>query len=310
MDKTDKQMRVLWGKDGQGPGPCVAVLGFFDGLHIGHRALVERAQQLGQALGLPTVLHTFSELDKGSGRLTLLPQKLDILAQWGLDAVLIDEMDEAYRSQSAQQFFDGVLRGRLQARALVCGFHYRFGHRAAGDATLLAQLCAQAGIEILVQPPVEADGALVSATRVRALLQSGEIGCANALLGRPYALFGRVRHDRGLGRTLGFPTLNFSPQPGAALPRFGVYLSRARVAGRPIFAMSNIGLRPTVSQQDEAVIETHLLDFEGDCYGLDVRVELLEFLRGEQRFDSVERLRAQLVTDKQKAHELAAKYHK
>ena len=188
---------------------------------------------------------------------------------------------------------------------MTCGYDFRFGRGGAGDAAALKRLCAPLGIAVEVVPEFRLAGREVSSTRIRALIAQGEVEEAGRLLGYPFAVEGSVGQGNHLGRTLQFPTVNQRLQEGMVQPRFGVYVSRTRAAGRWWPSVTNVGVKPTVGSE-WPVAETNLLGFSGDLYGAEIRVELLHFLRGEQKFASVEALREQIARDVQSARDYFA----
>ena len=188
-----------------------------------------------------------------------------------------------------------VLLERLRARDIVVGYNHRFGRGARGDARLLEDLAGRAGFRAHVVPPMTVDGAAVSSSEIRAALDRGDVSAAARSLGRPYAIAGTVASGAGRGRALGFPTANIAPDRPLLAAR-GVYLGRVHVEGKPHSAVVNVGVRPTFGETTLAV-EAHLLDFTGDLYGCEVRLDFIERLRDEMRFPSVDELRAQVFRD-------------
>ncbi|MDR0883088.1 MAG: riboflavin biosynthesis protein RibF [Oscillospiraceae bacterium] len=265
----------------------IAALGSFDGLHMGHWAVLQDAQ-------LPaTVCLLFDGLDKSAQLLTT--EKRDaLLREAGIEPVVF-AFDELQHLTPAQ-YVDEVLCAQLHVDGVVCGYNYHFGAGAAGDADTLRTLCAARGIACRVVPPVLQAGMPVSATRIREALRLGDVPTANALLGRPFGYDFPVAHGDARGRTLGYPTANqFFPE-GFLIPRRGVYASRVTLAGTVYPAMTNIGLRPTYASP-VPLSETHLFGFSGDLYGQKLPVELLAFIRDERAFASAEELTKQLTSD-------------
>ena len=289
------------------PGkPASAALGLFDGLHLGHRAVIGAAA----AQGLRTAVFTFSfdrpELVTKPDFAAILSdtRRAEVFARLGVE-LLCEPPFSAVHDLSPREFVTDVLVARLGVRAIACGEDFRFGKGAAGDAELLSALCRELGLRLTVVPPVLRDGAPVSSTRIRALLREGRMPEAAALLGEPYTIDFPVAHGRQLGRRMGYPTINQIFPAGMLLPKFGVYAAVAEVDGKHFPAVTNIGVKPTLGGVDAPSAETTILGFEGDLYGRRVPVQLISFLRPEQRFDSVESLFAQVARDAGRAEKVA-----
>lgn len=278
---------------------CVA-LGYFDGLHIGHTAVIKASQ----SEGLESVVFTFSP--KGSGKpedtLLLFSERDALLEKAGVSAAVRPEFS-AFSSLSPEQFVKGVLKEKLGAKRVACGENYRFGKNAAGNSADLARLCSAEGIDCAIVPPVKSDGMTVSASAIREALSGGDIPLASRMLGRPYGYTLRVRDGQHLGRRLGAPTINQHFPPGFFLPRLGVYASTALVDGRLYSAVTNIGIRPTVGAP-APLSETYIQEFSGDLYDRKITVTLLAFLRGERKFDSLDLLKSAIADDAVRSKEL------
>ena len=195
----------------------------------------------------------------------------------------------------------------MNAKHIVCGFNYRFGKNGSGNADVLKELCAKNGISLSIIPPVTIDGVTVSSTEIRIALEGGNPELANAFLTRPYYIQSEVINGQHLGRTLGFPTINQTFPPQKAIPLHGVYLSRVLFNNTVKYGITNVGLRPTVGS-DTVYAETNIFDFNENLYGVLVKTELLHFLRGEQKFSSLEKLSAQVKQDIEKAKQLLSNY--
>ena len=280
--------------------PSAVALGLFDGLHLGHRAVIERAAACAPEL-LPTVFtFTFDDpehITKPHYAALLSPErKRATLAALGVQLVC-EPPFSSFRQLEPDRFFQQVLLERLQAKAVFCGYDYRFGLGAKGDAPLLETLCRQAGIRFEAVPPLTRNGAPVSSTRIRELLHEGRVREANLLLGEPYTIDFPVSHGRELGRKMGFPTINQLYPEGSLLPKFGVYASQASVGGQTYMGVTNVGIKPTIAGGDAPSAETYLLDYQGDLYGKRIPLSFLEFIRPERRFDSVDELFRQIAAD-------------
>jgi len=288
----DHLMDVTWLPDAQRRPRHVAV-GEFDGVHVGHREVIRGADTV---LTFEPHPRTVVAPDSAPKLLTTLEVKADLIAGLGVRELVVIPFDGSFAAQTAQEFIDRELVGRLDARVVSVGENFRFGNRARGDADLLR---AQDAFETRVVDLVQADGELVSSTRIRALVAAGEVEAAARLLGAPFQLRRTVVHGDKRGRTLGFPTANLVPDPALVVPGHGVYACRAFVGGRAVDAATNVGVRPTFKTGRGLLVEAYLLDFEEDLYGAELRLDFLERLRGEQRFDTVEALVEQMQRDVQ-----------
>ncbi len=274
--------------------PRVVALGIFDGVHIGHRAVITKANQTGKHCAVYTFLPQTVTTKSGEGQ--LCPDE----TAYQLDTLGVQELFLAdfstVRHLSPADFVHQVLRDTLCAQRVVCGFNYRFGKNGEGDAALLTQLCADCGIAVTVVPEVTVDNHAVSTTAIRQALSTGDMATVRRLLGRNYCLRLPVVDGQHLGRRLGMPTINQTLPSDWALPRFGVYASCAIAEGHVYPAVTNIGRRPTVGT-DTPLAETHIIGFSGDLYGQTVAVYPLQYLRPEQTFDTLDALRTQVQAD-------------
>jgi riboflavin kinase / FMN adenylyltransferase len=278
------------------PRPRRVAVGEFDGVHLGHREVIA---------GSDTVL-TFEphplrvvRPEAAPKLLTSLEVKAELIAELGVDELVVVPFDDGFAQQSPHAFIDEVLVDSLGATHVAVGENFRFGHRASGDATLLA---ADERFRTRVVPLVEVDGEVVSSSHIRGLILSGDVEHANRFLGRPFQVRGEVVAGDRRGRTLGFPTANLVPDEGLVCPGHGVYVARA---GDTCSAV-NVGVRPTFGTGRAVLIEAYLLDREVDLYGQTLRVEFLRRLRGERRFESVEALVEQMHLDVQRTRELCS----
>lgn len=282
------------------PRPRRVAIGTFDGVHRGHRAVIS---------GADTVLtfdpHPSSVVSPHAAPrlLTALPRKTELIASLGVEELVVIPFDADFASRSAQAFIDDVLVGALQATHVAVGENFRFGHRAEGTT---ADLLADDRFDARVVELLEVDGEVVSSSHIRGLILGGAVRYADELLGDPFVLDGRVVHGDKRGRDLGFPTANLVPQEGFVLPGHGVYATRVRVPdGTWYAAATNVGVRPQFVTGRGELIEAYLIDFSGDLYDAQVRVEFLARLRGEKRFDSVDELIVQMGRDVEEAQRSA-----
>ena len=291
-------------------GELAAALGSFDGLHLGHRQVIGNTIS---APGLRPAVITFQQNPSVSLQkkpvplLTTNEQKLALLEEMGVEVVYLLPFDRI-RDMEPEDFVEALYRV-CRIRALSCGFNFRFGKNGRGDAGLLKELCREKGIELSVTPPVSVAGETVSSTRIRACLEQGDVQQAGQLLGRPFGYDFEVTHGRQLGRTWGTPTINQPFPQGYVLPRFGVYASLVEVEGQKYYGDTNIGVKPTVGS-DCALSETWIPEFSGDLYGKKVPVELLDFIRPERKFDSLDQLKNEILENGVLARKIAEREEK
>lgn len=287
---------------------CAATIGNFDGVHLGHQAVLGQLSEKAAELGVPSLVVTFEphpqeyfDPSRRPMRLTCFREKILALRRYAVDRVLCLRFDRRLASQPAQAFIRDLLVARLGVRCLVIGDDFRFGHRREGDIALLQAAGVQHGFQVIPMHAFEIDGARVSSTRIRDALRRGDLATAEKLLGRSYRLSGRVVPGDGRGRQLGFPTANIHlhrrAQGSVCAPLAGVFA--VEVYGlecEPLPGVANIGVRPTVDG-GKCVLEVHILDFSADLYGRHVQVEFLARLRDEQRFESLDALKGQIRRD-------------
>jgi riboflavin kinase / FMN adenylyltransferase len=296
-------MKVTWLPDAERRPRHVAV-GEFDGVHLGHREVID---------GADTVL-TFEPHprqvvapDAAPKLLTSLDIKTDLIAGLGVRELVVIPFDRSFAAQGPQEFVDSVLVEQLQAERVSVGENFRFGHKAKGDADLLRR---QDAFEARVVPLVEVDGEIVSSTHIRGLVVAGDLEKANRFLGSPYQLRGTVVHGDERGRELDFPTANLVPDNALVYPGNGVYACRAAFDDGGEWrwwpAATNVGVRPTFVTGRGVLVEAYLLDFDGDLYDRELRIAFLARLRGERRFDTIEGLVEQMRRDVQDARAIAA----
>lgn len=271
--------------------PLSLSLGNFDGVHLGHQALIERAK------GAPLASAVFTFTDKKQGVITPSYEKQRLFEALGVEFLFIAPFP-LFRELSPEAFVS-YLKEKLSASLLVCGFNFRFGKNAIGSADTLSRLAEENGMTAAVVEPVLFEGEPISASRIRASLSKGDLTEVQAMLGRPYTVSGKVVRGYGIGKTLSFPTLNLESENPLLLPH-GVYVTRAYLDGAVYSAITNIGKNPTFSR-DDTTCETHLLAASGDFYEKPLSLEFLSYLRGELTFSSPDDLKAQVLADIQKA---------
>lgn len=299
-------MRIIRGLHNLRPGHrgCVATIGNFDGVHLGHRAVFQRLLAKGRELGLPATVITFEPQameyfapEAAPARLTRLREKLAALQSCGIERVVLLEFGPKLAALEAQTFVADLLVAGLAARHLFVGDDFRFGRGRKGDFDLLRTLGAEHGMVVEDLHTITHGAERVSSTRIRETLARGELDLARHLLGRPYRICGRVAHGNKRGRSIGFPTLNINLHRRVS-PLNGVYAVMVDgLFDRPWPGVANIGLRPTLGGESRYLLEVHLFDYEGDLYGRHAEVEFRFKLRNERKFASFDELRAQIEVD-------------
>ncbi len=286
-------MQIVRGLESSPPdaGPSAVALGAFDGIHLGHRAILGTAVALARQGKIRALACTFDRHPMEVLQPDRAPMPITTLD----DTTVVIPFTPAVASVEAKAFVQDVLVGTLEAREIVVGFNHRFGRGARGDAQLLESLAAPLGFRAHIVPALMVDGVAVSSSEIRAALQRGDLPNAERLLGRPYSIRGEVVRGAGRGRTLGFPTANVKTERPLGLP-VGVYVCRLLVGARQHQAVVNVGYRPTFGETDLSV-EAHVLDFAGDLYDQTVTLTFLRRLREERKFPSVDALKEQIALD-------------
>ena len=285
----------------------IFALGFFDGVHLGHRALLKACRDLAEKHNCRTGVVTFTAhpdalvLGKTPVLLTTTEDRKRLLQAYGAESVLELPFDNKLMSTHWSDFLAQL--AQAGAEGFVCGDDFRFGAGGNGTAKKLAAFCESRDMPCTIVPEQVMDGGRISSTRIRELMEAGEVAAANRLLGHCHILSGIVTEGKQLGRKLGFPTGNLPLPAGVLIPKFGVYATKVTVDDKTYAAVTNIGTRPTVNGQGVNA-ESHLLDFAGDLYGKEITVAFCDFLRPEQKFDSLEQLKAQIAVDIAKASKM------
>lgn len=291
---------------------AIVALGNFDGFHLGHQAVVARAVDRARAEGRPALVATFDphpvrhfRPDAEPFRLTTLDQRARLFAAAGADGMVVFHFDAALAALPADAFIAERLIGALRVGGVVTGEDFTFGHAKSGNIATLRAAGERTGFSVDTVGAVLLDGEPVSSTRIRAALKGGDPRGAARLLTRPFAIEGIVQHGDKLGRTIGYPTANLDMGPYLR-PTYGIYAVRGRLPdGRVLNGAANLGVRPTFDPPKE-LLEPHFFDFSGDLYGQVIEVELIEWLRAEAKFDSLDALVAQMDLDCARARELLA----
>ena len=294
------------------PPKRVIALGFFDGIHNGHAALLRCVTQRAQALNAVPAAVTFDThpenliLKQPVPLITSPADRADIMQRlFGIRDVIVAHFDQRMMHMPWEEFITDYLVAEHGAVHLVAGHDFHFGYKGEGNPERLQEKCAQLGIGCDIIPPVYQEGRVISSTYIRTLIAQGEMEEANAFLGHPHSLTDRVSHGKKLGSTLGFPTVNLRIPAGVITPAFGVYATKVFLEdGRSFAAVTNVGVRPTVHDSDGHVtVEGFILDFDGDLYGQSVRMEFYKFLRPEQKFPSLDALRAAVMENARQTRE-------
>jgi riboflavin kinase/FMN adenylyltransferase len=301
-------MQVFRGIPAHSCGPVALTIGNFDGVHLGHQAMLARLVEAAQRRRLPAAVMTFEPHpreffapESAPARLTSLREKLELLSNQGVDQVYVCRFDHAFARTSAEDFVTRLLHERLQTRWLLVGDDFRFGAKRAGDYELLSRQAPQLGFELVDMPSVEAGDQRVSSTLVREALAAGDMARAQTYLGRHYSISGRVMHGDKIGSSIGFPTANVQMRHNRP-PVAGIFAVNLHGAAEQALAgVASLGTRPTVTQDGGLRLEVHLFDFSGDLYGRHVRVEFLHKLRDEAQYPDLESLTAQIERDAQDA---------
>ena len=286
---------------------CAVTIGTFDGVHLGHRALIARCIATAKRLGVEAAIVTWDRHpletlrpDKAPPLLSSPERKVELLGETGADVLWVLPFDHEFSTWPPERFVDDVLIAGLGARAVVIGDGWRFGHKAAGNITLLEELGSARGFEVEAMTLAQAEGRNVSSSRTRALVTGGEVEEAAGLLGRHFDIDGLVVHGDGRGKDLGFPTANLDCDARVARPPLGVYAGRLRVGDSWFAAAISVGVNPTFGGEEgisPVRIEAYVLDMERDIYGKQVRLEFWKRLRDELKFDRVEDLIEQMGRD-------------
>lgn len=291
--------------------PSVVSIGNFDGVHLGHRAVIKTLAEHGRRLDLPTVIVLFEpqprEYFLGASapcRLTPFREKIKLLSVLPVDYVLVLRFNQGLADIEAEDFIQRILIGGLRAKHLVVGDDFRFGKNRIGDLEMLRAAGKTNGFEVAKTDSYQVEGQRVSSTSIRSALQAGEFTSAEKLLGQPYSVCGRIVHGDKKGRLLGFPTANILMQRKNT-PIKGVFAVTITGIGKhAFFGVANMGTRPTVTNDETVLLETHIFDFDQEIYGRRIEVVFHEKIRDELRFDSLERLEAQIAVDAATARQL------
>lgn len=287
----------------------VMALGFFDGIHVGHAALINKIKQRAEETGAEPAVLTFDVhpdnlvFKKTVPLINSAEDRENILSRcFGIDDVVVIHFNQRVMHMDWQDFIDELI-DEMNLRWIVVGYDFCFGYKGLGTAEKLKAYCAERGVGCDIIPAVCRDGVVVSSTLIRQLIETGEMEKANEYLGHPHTLTDVIRTGYHLGTKMGTPTINMSFPQGVIIPRHGVYAAMAYIDGQEYMSVTNVGIRPTVSDSGNVNVESFLLDFRGNLYGHRARIDFYKFLRPERKFDDVNELAAQIKSDAQTTRE-------
>lgn len=299
-------MKVIYGSKDNGvfERPMGIWLGNFDGLHIGHMALINTVIREAKLNDLDSMIYTFMKHPENilrkklfTPQLTTVSKKIELLSETALEAVYLDEFDEEFSRMKPEHFIEQVLVGKLNMKLAVAGFDYRFGFRGQGDVHLLRKLGEKLGYQVIIIDPIKIGDSVVSSTLIRHHVAKGDMDTVFKLLGRHYSIAAEVKTGRKVGSRLGFPTANIHPEEYMALPNYGVYVTKTLIEGRLYESVTNIGIKPTFKDAGSLTVETHILDFNQNLYDQWIEVYFLHKIRGEKKFKDIGELKHQIDED-------------
>lgn len=298
-------MKAIYGlnNDELNTNSCVG-LGNFDGLHIGHMALINTVISEAKLNDLNSVIYTFTKHPENILRkklftplMTTVKQKTELLSQTALNYIYFDEFDEEYSRMRPEDFVKNILVDRLKIKLAVAGFNYKFGYKGSGDINLLKELGNKYNYKVIIIPPIKIDDEIVSSTLIRHDIRKGNMQKVFKLLGRHYSITANVVNGRKIGNTLGFPTANIHAEDYLILPSNGVYITRTKVRNKIYNSITNIGMNPTFEGLEKVSIETHILEFDDYIYEEKIEVFFLARMRGEKKFSDKIELIEQIKID-------------
>ena len=292
------------------PKKTVVALGSFDGFHIAHQLLVSEAVRYSEQHNLISLIYTYENhpgtvlnKEKDVQLLTSNQVRTGLFSDIKVECVYFEEFTDEYAELSPNEFVNYILKGKLNAEAVVVGFDYRFGKGGTGDVDCLKEICAKNGINVICIDPIYYDGEIISSTIIRNNLKQGLLDRVEAMLGRKFYIMGTVEHGKCLGGKMGFPTANIYPFETQALPSNGVYISNVFFDGEEYVGVTNVGINPTVEYEKNIKVETYILDYDGYLYGQDITVEFVKKVRDERVFADADELFARISKDAEIARE-------
>lgn len=292
---------------------CVA-LGNFDGVHLGHQALIKKLVQYSKSQNCLNMIFTFEphpikvlNPEKAPYLLTTLKEKIEIFKKEEIDILFLTPFNKTFSKIEPEEFVTKILIEKLKIKCLVVGFDYRFGHKGRGDTEMLKYFSKLYGFQLTLVPPVFKDGLIVSSSMIRQFIQQGKVMKAMEFLGRSYKLSGKVIHGDGIGKRLGFPTANIDFNKSKIRPANGVYLIKAKTENETLYGISNIGIKPTF-EKNNIILEVHLFDFDRNIYEEPIEVEFLKKIRDERKFRNVHELKNRIKQDISIAKAMLSKF--
>ncbi len=298
-------MDVIYGQNNNKINEPTGVgLGNFDGLHIGHMALINTLIEESKFVGLKSLIYTFTKHPEHILRKKLFKpllvtpnKKIELLSKTDLNYLYFDEFDEVFSRMKPEDFVKNILFDKLNIKLAICGFNYKFGFKGLGNISLLKDMGEKLKFRVYVLPPVKVGSDIVSSTRIRNVISEGKLDEVFSLLARHYSIRGEVIHGSHIGQTIGFPTANFYLEDYLLLPSIGVYASKTLFNKKLYDSITNVGNNPTFGNTNNISIETHILDFNGDLYGKNIEIFFISKIRDEKKFDSKEDLIEQIKKD-------------
>lgn len=294
--------------------PIVICMGNFDGVHKGHQELIKAAVNYANEKKYNKALFTFENhsndiVSKRNIRfLQTYRQKIREIRKMGIDYIIHCLFDDEIMQLTSEEFVE-ILIEKYNIKAFFVGFDYRYGFKALGNPEILKRTVENKGIEVFVLDSIDYDGSKISSTRIRECIQTGEVKKAQELLGRNYAIEGKVIEGIQLGRKMGFPTANIDIYTNYIIPKSGVYMTKINIDNKTYYAVTNVGNNPTIRNKPFS-IETHIINFDNNIYGIDIEIEFLEYIREEIKFDSIDDLKEQINKDVKKVVDLRVHYNK
>lgn len=307
-----EQMKTIFGAENGkfAPRSMAVGLGNFDGLHVGHMALVNTLISEARLDGLESMIYTFTKHPENILRkklytplLTTVGKKIQLLNETSLNYIFFDEFDESYSRMKPESFVREVLLEKLGAKLVVAGFNFRFGYMGQGDENLLKELGKKYNFKVVIIPPIKIDNEIVSSTLIRGCVAKGDMESVFRLLGRHYSITGEVLDGKRIGRRIGYPTANLQPEEYLIMPHTGVYTTKTLYNGEFYNSVTNIGLNPTFGDVTRISAETHILNFDRDIYRSSIEVFFLKKMRNEKKFRSGKELADQIHRDIKAANE-------
>ncbi|MCR5815290.1 MAG: riboflavin biosynthesis protein RibF [Ruminococcus sp.] len=290
---------------------CAVALGIFDGVHRGHRQVLDKAFSHSELSKAVFTFNTHTVDSKGKDYKMLITDsfKKKLLQRAGADYIYSPDFYRL-KSMPAEDFARDILKGALHAEVAVCGEKFRFGHNAAGDSDALIRFGRKYGFSVEIVERLDYDGVRISSSLIRKLVGEGDIARANELLGYSYGYCLEVIHGNEIGRTWDFPTINQLIPDGLVMPKFGVYVSRVHIGDKYYAGVTNIGVKPTVEKEIRPLAETYIIGYEGDLYGREIEIELFEFIRPERKFESFDALKAEINRNTEYAKKAYSRQHR